>query len=109
MHLVGQLSNPSARLVVVLAWAPKPGTPKPRPAIQPKRLGNSAVQDAIARVLSGSDRPLRRSEIRRGVAELIGRPVSESSIDWSLSSGSRKTPARFERVGYGRYRLGPCL
>lgn len=113
MHLVGQLSNPSATLVAVLEAAAvvRPGSRElpESVVVEPasRRLGNGVVQRAVVKVLAAAQRPMRGPEVRAAVERLLGHPVSKDSIAWCLSAGARGEKPRFERVAYGRYRLLP--
>lgn len=71
----------------------------------PTRLANGAVQRVIVKVLSTADCPMRLSEIRSAVDQLLGRSVSIESVSWSLRQGCRGERPCFERVAYGVYGL----
>jgi hypothetical protein len=106
VHLLGQLSSPSSSLKRVLEAAL--GTPVRPPAIsvlEPRRLGNGVVQRAVVEVLAAAGRPMRLSEIRSAVDDLLGQPVSVESVSWSLRLGCRGEQPRFERIKHGIYRL----
>lgn len=69
-----------------------------------ERLGNGVVQRAVVAALAdGLPRSVR--EVANSVQEQLDRAVSIHSVNWCLSTGSRKEPFRFERVGRGAYRL----
>jgi hypothetical protein len=70
------------------------------------RLGNAVVMRAVLAVLrDGRSRSVR--DVSAAVEKSLGRQVSIHSINWCLSTGSRKDPLRFERVARGVYRLRP--
>jgi hypothetical protein len=48
---------------------------------------------------------MRAKEIRAGVEELLGSPVSRHLIKSHLHGGYHRDPPRFERLARGRYRL----
>jgi hypothetical protein len=111
MHLVGQLSNPSAALAAVFEAA---GGALRRPAglqrpiaVEPasRRLGNGVVQRAVVKVLVAAQRPMRAAEVHVAVEDLLGHPVSKDSISWCLAAGARAKEQRFARVAPGCYRL----
>jgi hypothetical protein len=107
MHLVGQLSNPSPRLLRILRLSKdhvKPGIAEPRTSPGPvgRRLGNGVIQRAVVEVLARAERPMRTAEIQADVERLLGHAVAKESVSWTLRHG--KTP-RFECVAYGTYRL----
>jgi hypothetical protein len=108
MHLVGQLSNPSAALGAVfkaLPDEPIKATARPEPQFDVGRLGTSVVQRAVVKVLASARHPLTVLEAQAAVADLLGRPVSKGSINCCLSTGALGDKPRFERVARGCYRL----
>ncbi len=108
MHLVGQLSNPSAALAAVfeaLSDEPIKATVHPEPEVDVRRLGNGVVQRAIVKVLASARRPLTVLEVQAAVMDLLGHQVSKGSINCCLSTGALGDEARFERVARGCYRL----
>ncbi len=111
MHLVGQLSNPSATLVAVLeaATVVRPGPRELRESVvvEPasRRLGNGVVQRAVVKVLESAQHPLTVLDARAAVVDLLGHPVSKGSINCCLSTGALGDKPRFERVARGCYRL----
>jgi len=109
MRLVGQLSNPSASLAAVFEALPdEPSRPvagidsEERPT---GRLGNGEVKRAIVKALAAADEPMRGADIHRAVEHVLGHPVSKNSVSWCLAACVRGRQPRFERVGYGVYRL----
>jgi hypothetical protein len=91
MHLVGQLSNPSASLMAVFEAAAV-ARPESRElwesvVLEPAsgRLGNGVVQRAVVKVLAMAQRPMCGQEVRLGVEALLGHPVSENSISSCLA------------------------
>lgn len=111
MHLVGQLSNPSAALAAVFEAAAvvRPGARKRRESVvvEPAsgRLGNGVVQRAVVKVLATAQRPMCGQEVRRGVEALLGHPVSENSISSCLAYGVRRREPLFVRATRTRYVL----
>jgi hypothetical protein len=107
VHLVGQLSNPSAALERVLVIAPPLETIELPPArsLPSRRLGNGVVQRATTQVLRAADRPMRVADICRAVGVVLGHTVSYDSVSWCLRMVSRGDELRFERVSYYYYRL----
>ena len=106
MHLVGQLSNPSVALGVVLEEAAvvRAG---PRELVEPTSggLGNGVVQLAVVKVLAVARRPMCGQEVRLAAEDLLGHPVSEHSISSCLAAGARRRKPLFERVARGCYTL----
>ena len=108
MHLVGQLSNPSATLAAVLevlSDEPIKATARPGPQLDVRRLGNGVVQRAVVKVLASAQRPLTVLEAQAAVVDLLGHPVSKGSINCCLSTGALGEEPRFERIARGCYRL----
>jgi hypothetical protein len=111
MHLVGQLSNPSAILAAALEASGvvprRPVGPQGMIAVgqAPARLGNGVVQRAVIKVLAAAQQPMRATEVHAAAEELLGHPVSKDSISWCLAAGAREKEQRFERVARGCYRL----
>jgi hypothetical protein len=108
MHLVGQLSNPSAALREVFeapSDEPTKATARPEPQLDVRRLGNGAVQRAVVKVLASAQRPLTVLEAQAAVVDLLGHPVSKGSINCCLSTGALGNKSRFERIARGCYRL----
>jgi hypothetical protein len=110
MHMVGQLSNPSAALAAVFeaAAAVRPGPREPQASVvEPasRRLGNGVVQRAVVKVLAVARRPMCGREVRLAVEDLLGHPVSENSISWCLAAGARRREPLFAKVTRGRYVL----
>ncbi len=110
MHLVGRLSNPTPsqkRAFEAFSGGICPRAGRAQIMSPPtKRLGNGAVCRAVTRVLAHGQ-PMRLADIRTAVDTICGGPVSIESVSWCLRMGSRKEPARFERVARGVYRLAP--
>ncbi len=108
MHLVGQLSNPSGPLEAVfeaLSGEPIGPTGRSESLPAPGRLGNGVIQRAVVKVLAAADRPMRGADIHRAVEHALGHLVSKNSVSWCLAACVRGRQPRFERVGYGVYRL----
>jgi hypothetical protein len=111
MHLVGQLSNPSAALAEVFEAAavvePEPRDLRESVVLEPasRRLGNGVVQRAVVKVLAVARRPMCGEEVRLAVEDLLGHPVSENSISSCLATGARRREPLFAKVARGRYVL----
>lgn len=63
------------------------------------------VLGAVTEVLEAAGEPMRTRMIHAAVEELVGEPVSWSSVKNCLVSDVGGKAPRFERVGRGRYRL----
>jgi hypothetical protein len=63
------------------------------------------VLAAVTEVLGAAREPMRARMIHMAVEELVGEPVSGSSVKNCLASDVGGKSPRFERVGRGRYRL----
>jgi hypothetical protein len=64
------------------------------------------VGDAVVRVLAEAGYELRMMDVHAAVEELLGEPVSRSSVKNYLASGTDRRKTRlFERVSRGCYRL----
>jgi hypothetical protein len=63
------------------------------------------VGDAIVQVLADAGTDLRMIEVHEAVEELLGEPVSRSSVKNYLASNSQRPRRRIERVSRGHYRL----
>jgi hypothetical protein len=63
------------------------------------------IPDAIERVLSEAAEPMRARDIHAAVEELLGQPVSVSSVKNWLAKSACGDAARLTRLGWGRYRL----
>ena len=63
------------------------------------------VRDAIVQVLAQADRELRVREIQKGVEDVLGGPVSHSSVKDYLRKGCRRRVPVFEYRGRRGYRL----
>lgn len=93
VDLIGQLSNPSERLVQLLSIVSRPtGRTKKRSTKRKtgyvdgrRRWG--AVGQAVVTVLARADRSLTAHEIRLEVDKLLGSPVSRHSIVYALKRG----------------------
>lgn len=109
MRLIGHLTNPSSPLQTVLDAFPDGASHQAvGPIVAPpvmRKLGNGEVKRAVTQVLKTAGRPLKRAEIWKGAEELLGRKLSEHTIDSCLFVGARTNPPQIERVGYGRYTL----
>jgi hypothetical protein len=111
MHLVGQLSNPSAALAAVFEAAAVvrqgPRELRESVVVEPasRRLGNGVVQRAVVKVLAAADEPMRLRDIHGAVGRMLGRPVSYASVEWCLRMDVQGKAPRFERVQPGSYRL----
>jgi hypothetical protein len=112
MHLIGQLSNPSAALAAVFEAAGGGALRRPaglqrsiavEPASRP--LGNGVVQRAVVKVLAVASGPMRGADVRQAVEQLLGRPVSKNSVSWSLAADAWSKEPRLERTMRGHYKL----
>jgi hypothetical protein len=77
VHLVGQLSNPSAALGAVFEARPDEpikATACPEPPLEGGRLGNGVVQRAVVKVLALAQGPLTVLETQAAVVDLLGHP-----------------------------------
>src|SRR5438105_4034127 len=63
------------------------------------------VRDAIIEVLARADSELRVREIHTRVEEVVGGPVSRSSVKDYLHKGCRRRVPLFEHRGRSGYRL----
>ena len=63
------------------------------------------VRDAIVQVLADADSELRVREIQKGVEEILGGPVSTSSVKDYLRKGCRRRVPLFEHCRRRGYRL----
>ncbi len=84
--------------------------PRPRgKSLQTERTRRrfAQVSDAIMQVLAEARGELRMVEVHRAVEELLGAPVSRSSVKNYLADGAKRPrpQRRIERVSRGRYRL----
>jgi hypothetical protein len=82
------------------------------PARRRKHLENAMtrrrfaeVGDAVVQVLAEASGELRMVEIHAAVEELLGEPVSRSSVKNYLTRGAQRRRPVLERVGRGRYQL----
>src|SRR5438552_16485027 len=105
MHLVGQHSNPSDRLRMLIdGFSERPIVKRGRP-FRPstsvpvrRRLGNGVVKKAVLEVLATNARSMRAIEVHAGVEALLGHPVSKHSVNWCLTTGVRRNEPRFVRT-----------
>jgi hypothetical protein len=65
------------------------------------------VLAAVTEVLKAAGEPMRARKIHAAVEELVGEPVSWSSVRNCLASGRGGKTPQFERLGYGQYRVVP--
>jgi hypothetical protein len=63
------------------------------------------VLGAVTNVLKAAKEPMQARKIYVAVLELVGEPVSWSSVRNCLASDISGKSPRFERVGHGRYRM----
>jgi hypothetical protein len=68
-------------------------------------LRPGSVLVAVTQVLVAADRPMRVRDISMAVSDLLGLPVSRSSVKNCLASKAQGSAAPFERVARGHYRL----
>jgi hypothetical protein len=62
------------------------------------------VGDAVVQVLTEAGNELRMMDIHAAVEDLLGEPVSSSSVKNYLTRGCKRPIPLFERVTRGRYR-----
>ncbi len=109
MGLVAVLSNPQAEALFQRLtrrdWRQVRRAPRPRDRSRDGKLKFGTVSTAVLAVLAQTDAALRFIEIHARVEGLLAMPVSRSSVKTFLSAESRHRKPRFERVGYGRYKL----
>jgi hypothetical protein len=108
VQLLEHLLNMASPLARVLNAFPD-GLPEPREPVQPqlglKRLGNGVVRRTVEKVLAAADEPMRVGEIRAAAEKLLGQPVPNQSVLWTLHMGVKGDLPRFKRVAHGHYRL----
>lgn len=110
MDLVGAYSNPKTQermrhLAYRLDRLAASNAPR-RPSIRhDRRLRMGLVPDAVMRVLSASGEPMRAGDIHVEVEDLIGQPVSTSSVKNWLAKEILSTHPRVVRLERGRYRV----
>jgi hypothetical protein len=71
---------------------------------QPRR---GRIVDAVARVLSEHDEPLRARQVHVRVEALLDEPVRWTSVKATLASNTGGAAPRFLRVDRGRYTASP--
>jgi hypothetical protein len=79
-----------------------PAVPQRPPEVARRPWG--AVTEAVVTVLGSADE-LRMCDVHEAVEGLLGEPVPRSTIKNCLAGKSVGKAKRFERVGWGRYRL----
>jgi hypothetical protein len=103
--LVGHGLKPdlSSRLAKVEAKITQLSKKRVAVSAGPYRLGRpwGEIESAVTTVL-GSAGELRARDVQSAVEDLLGEPVSRSSVKNCLAAG---VGTRFERMGRGRYRL----
>src|SRR4051794_38485925 len=105
MGLVGRLSNPDLTTLfqglTSRDW--RQGTTsfhRPGSGSAPDdRRKFGTVRDAIVQVLGNADSYLRVREIQKGVEDILGGPVSPSSVKDYLRKGCRRKEPLFEYRG----------
>lgn len=70
-------------------------------------LRPGSVLVAVTQVLVAADEPMRVHDISMAVSDLLGLPVSRSSVKNCLASKAQDEHGRFERTAHGCYRLRP--
>ena len=88
--------------LLIRSLAARPG-PQPQAQKQIRRRAG-AVQDAVIRVLTVADGPLRTREIHAAAQEVTGTPLSWNTVKDCLHKNARRPDSPIERVGHGRYR-----
>jgi hypothetical protein len=109
MDLTGRLSNPDLMALLQRLTA-RDWKQAARPhgsagGIAPDERKFGTVRDAIVQVLAQPDSELRVRDIQKGVEEVLGGPVSSSSVKDYLRKGCRRRVPRFEYLGKRGYRL----
>jgi hypothetical protein len=108
MGLTGQGSNPSfpenlaAVTKRIAVHRTLPTVPQRPPEGSRRPWG--AVTEAVVTVLGSADE-LRMCDVHKAVEVLLGEPVPRSTVKNCLAGKSVGNARRFERVGWGRYRL----
>jgi hypothetical protein len=74
----------------------RPASPSPR---------NGQIPKAVVQVLESAPGSMHVSEIHRAVEAALGHAVNHRSIRRCLSEGAKLRKPRFQRTGYGRYRI----
>ena len=83
-----------------LAGRPRTQT-QPQSQIRPRA---GAIQEAVIRVLTAAERPLRAREVHAAAENLAGTPLSWNTVKDCLHKNARRAGSSIERVGHGRYR-----
>ena len=73
------------------------------PCSPPRRIG--AVIDTMTVVLEIADQPMRARDIHTTAEELLGRRIKWTSVKATLAEHACGPRPRFQRTGYGRYRI----
>lgn len=110
MELVGRLSNPDLTALfqglTAHDWRQEARLQRATSGIAPDgRRKFGTVRDAIVRVLVEAGTDLRVRDIHKGVEEVLGGPVSPSSVKDYLRKGCRRRAPLFEHRGRDGYRL----
>lgn len=109
MELVGSLSNPAVlakldALTTCRREALAHGEPRLHPASRPPARAGEIVETIVV-VLAECNGSMRVAEIHRYVEQRLGRRVNRKSVKACLSEWALASRPRFQRTGYGRYRL----
>jgi hypothetical protein len=107
--LVGRLSNPDLTTLLqgltAHDWRQARPLQRATSGIAPDgRRKFGTVRDAIVQVLASADSDLRVREIQKGVEDVLGGPVSPSSVKDYLRKGCRHRVPLFEYRGRDGYR-----
>ena len=110
MDLVGRLSNHDlTKLLERLTAHDWKQADRPHPSasgVAPDgRRKFGTVRDAIVQVVANAGSELRVRETQKGVEEVLGGPVSHSSVKDYLRKGCRRRAPLFEYRGRDGYRL----
>jgi ribosomal protein L18 len=73
--------------------------------IPPKKQKDLTVAEAIEKVLSESQKPMQRVEIKAAVEKLLGRNVAVSSLRNNLRRLNANTNSNIQWVGRGLYKV----
>jgi hypothetical protein len=110
MDLIGRLSNHELTILfqrlTAHDWRQADPPQRARHGIAPDgRRKFGTIRDAIIQVLAQADSDLRVREIHTSVEEVLGGPVSRSSVKDYLRKGCRRRVPLFEYRGRDGYRL----
>jgi len=110
VEVVGVLSNQDLqgrlrRVLKKLAAVRAKGEVRERPSCRQRPRRPGWVVQAIVKVLTDREEPMRAKDIHVAVEALVGEPVAWSSVKQALASHVSGASPRFVRVARGRYVL----